>query len=145
MFHIKFCVKCNWTFGGFLKIHITFHKNVSNIRNRNNAQQNYLSIELLLISLTRFFVQKTRFLPIFFQIQNFGWGYTRGKIEPRNEDISLYTFLRISARKINILKKTKLGPIELSELNDISIKKMLLNLTNILKSTTKNVKKMKKK
>ena len=69
-------------------------------------------------------------------------GVYRGKIEARNEVISLYTFLRISPRKINILKKTKLGPRELNELDDMNVKKMLFNLTNILKSTTKMSKKM---
>ncbi len=69
----------------------------------------------------------------------------RGKIEARRESISLCTFLRISPRKINILKKTKLGPRELNEVDDIIVNKMLLNLTNILKSTTKMSKKMKKK
>ena len=68
----------------------------------------------------------------------------RGKIEARNEGISLYTFLRISPRKINILKKTKLGPRELNELNVMNVKKMLLNLTNI-KNYYRNVKKIKKK
>ena len=65
-------------------------------------------------------------------------------IEARNEDISLHTFLKISPRKINILKKTKLGPVEINKVNDMNVKKMLLNLTNILKSTTKMSKKMKK-
>ena len=65
----------------------------------------------------------------------------KGKIEVRNEDISLYIFLRISPRKINILKKTKLGLRELNELNDMNVKKVLLNLTNILKSTAKMSKK----
>ena len=68
----------------------------------------------------------------------------KGKIKAGNEDILLYTFLRISSRKINILKKAKLGSRELSELNDMNIKKILLNLTNILKSTTKTPKKNKK-
>ena len=67
------------------------------------------------------------------------------KIEARSEGISLYTFLRISPRKINILKKTKLGPIELNKLNDKNVKKkMLLNLKNISKSTTKMPKNEKK-
>ena len=65
----------------------------------------------------------------------------KGKIEVRNASISLYTFLRISPRKINILKKTKLGLRELNELNDMNVKKVLLNLTNILKSTAKMSKK----
>ena len=37
-FHIKFCVKRNWKFGGFSKIHITFYKHVSDISNWNDAQ-----------------------------------------------------------------------------------------------------------
>ena len=65
----------------------------------------------------------------------------KGKIEVRNEGVSLYTFLRISPRKINILKKTKLDLRELNELNDMNVKKVLLNLTNILKSTAKMSKK----
>ena len=69
----------------------------------------------------------------------------KGKIEARNEVIPLYTFLRISPRKINISKKTKLGPKELNQIDEINGKKMLLNLTNILKSTTKMSKKMEKK
>ena len=36
-FHIKFCVKCNWDFEGFLKIRITVYKYVSNIINENDA------------------------------------------------------------------------------------------------------------
>ena len=86
-----------------------------------------------------------RFLPIFFSNSEFGMRVYRGEIEARNEGISLYTFLRISPRKINILEKTKLGPVDLNEFDGINVKKMLLNLTNILKSTTKNVKEMKKK
>ena len=69
----------------------------------------------------------------------------KGKIKARNEGIPLYTFLRISSRKINILKKTKLGPRELNELDNMNVEKMLLNLTNILKSTTKRPKKNEKK
>ena len=68
----------------------------------------------------------------------------KGKFEARNErkpSILLYTFLRISPRKINILKRIKLGPVELNEGDDMNVKKMLLDLTNILKSTTKMSKK----
>ena len=68
----------------------------------------------------------------------------KGKIEARNEKISLYILLRISPRKINILKKTKLVPRELNKVDDMNVNKMLLNLTNILKSTTKMSKKRKK-
>ena len=57
------------------------------------------------------------------------------------EDILLYTFLRISLRKINILKKTKLDLRKLNEIDDMNAKKILLNLTNILKPTIEMPKK----
>ena len=104
-------------------------------------QTNHLSIELLQNFLAAFFVEKTRFLSKFFSDSEFGMRVYKGKIEARNEDIPLYTFLRISLRKINILKKNKLGLRELNELNDMNVKKVLLNLTNILKSTAKMSKK----
>ena len=69
----------------------------------------------------------------------------RENINTRIEGISLYVFLNISPRKINIFKKTKLDSGELNAVNDMNVKKMLLNLTNILKFTTKMPKKMKKK
>ena len=65
----------------------------------------------------------------------------KGKIEARNEGIPLNTFFRISTRKINILKKTKLDSRELNKIDDMNVKKALLNLTNILVSTTKMSKK----
>ena len=65
----------------------------------------------------------------------------KGKIASRNESLSLYTFLRISPRKINIMENPKLGPRDINELNDMNVKKMLFNLTNILKSTTEIPKK----
>ena len=102
-------------------------------------------IESLLNLLAAFFVEKTRFLSIFFSVSEFGMRVYRGKIEARNESISLYTFLRISPRKMNILKKTKLDPRELNEVDDINVVKMLLNITSILKSTTKMSKKNGKK
>ena len=67
----------------------------------------------------------------------------KGKIEVRNKGISLHTFLRISPRKIHILKKTKLSSVELNKIDDMNVTKMLLNLKNVLKSTTKMSKKMK--
>ena len=91
-----------------------------------------------------FFVEKTRVLSIFFSNSEFGMRVYRGEIEARSDGFSLFIFLRISPRKINILKKTKLGLRELNELDDRNVKKVLLNLTNILKSTTKMSKKMKK-
>ena len=65
----------------------------------------------------------------------------RGKSEARSEGILLYTFLRISPRKINILKKSKLDTVELNEFDNINLLRTLLNLTNILKSITKMPKK----
>ena len=47
----------------------------------------------------------------------------KGKTEARNEGIFLCTFLRISSRKINILKKIKLGPRELNEGDDMNVEK----------------------
>ena len=83
------------------------------------------------------------FVRIFFKFRIYDEGI-QGKFEARNENIYLYTLLRISPRKINILKKNKLGPRELKEVDDINVKKMLLNLTNVLKSTIKMSKKKKK-
>ena len=137
MFHIRVFIKCDWNFGGFSKIHITFYKHILNIHNGNNVQQNYLLIEPLLNLVVEFFVEKTRSLSIFFSNSEFGMRVYKGKIEARSESISLYTFLRLFPRKINILKKTKLDLRELNELDDMNVKKVFLNLTNILKSTTK--------
>ena len=113
-------------------MHITFYKHVSKIINENKIQKNYLSNEPLLKLLDAFFVEKTRFFSDFFSNSKFGTRVYKGKIEPGNESIPLYTFLRIFLRKINILKKTKLGPIEFNAVDDKNIKEMLLNLTNIL-------------
>ena len=122
-------------------MHITFYKHTSKKNNGNNVQQNYLSIKPLLNLLAAFFVEKTRFFSIFFSNSEFEMRVYKGKIEVRNEGICLYTFLRISPRKTNILKKAKLDPGELNEVNGMNVKKMLLNLTNILKSTKKMSKK----
>ena len=65
----------------------------------------------------------------------------KGKMEARSEGISFYTFLRISPRKINIFKRAKLHPTELNELYNMNIKKILLDIMNILKSTIKMSKK----
>ena len=145
MFHIKFCTKCHWNFGGFLKIHIAFYKHTSKIIYRNNMQQNYLSIKSLLHLLAAFVVEKTRFLSIFFSNSEFWMRVYKGKLGGKSEGIPLHTFLRISPRKIYVLKKTKLGSRELNEVNCMNVKKMPLNLMNVLKSTTKMSKKMKLK
>ena len=114
-----------------MTIYITFHKHISNINNGDNAQQNYVSIEPLLNLLVAFFVEKMRFPSKFFSNSEFGMRVYKGKIEARNGGIPLYTFLRISPRKINILKKTNLDPRELNQVDEINVKKMLLDLTNI--------------
>ena len=68
----------------------------------------------------------------------------RGKIEARSENILLYTFLRISPRKINILKKTKLGPRELNEVDEMNVKKNAAQFNEYFEIYYENVKKMKK-
>ena len=68
----------------------------------------------------------------FFSNSEFGMRVYKGKFGGKNEGISLYIFLRIFPRKINILKKNKLGPRELNERCGTNTKKILLNLTNIL-------------
>ena len=45
--------------------------------------------------------------------------------------------LKKSLRNINIVKRTKLSSTVLNKVSDLIVKKMLLDLTNILKSTTK--------
>ena len=67
------------------------------------------------------------------------------KIESRNEGISLYTILRISRRKINIIRKTKLGLIELNEIDGINVKKNTVQFNEYFKIHYKNVKKNEKK
>ena len=79
-----------------MKIHVVFHKHILNISNRENAQSNYLSIEPLQNLLAAFFIEKTKFLSIFFSNPEFGMRIYRGKIEAKNNGISFYIFLRIS-------------------------------------------------
>ena len=106
-----------------MSIHVTFYKHISNTSNKDNAQQNYLSIEPLLNLLVAFFVEKTKFLSNFFSNSEFGMRVYKGKIKARSESIPLYTFLRISQREINVLKRTKLHMIELNKVCDINVKK----------------------
>ena len=87
--------------------------------------------------LAAFCCRENKIFVNFFSNSEFGMRVYRGKIEARNEGISLYIFLRISPQKINILKKTRLGQRELDELDDMRVNKILLNFTDILKSTTK--------
>ena len=69
----------------------------------------------------------------------------KGKIEARNEGISLYTFLRISPRKINILKTPKLDPRELYEVNVMNVKKNTVQFNEYFETYYKNTKKKMKK
>ena len=66
-------------------------------------------------------------------------------MDAKNGGTFLYTFLRISPRKINILKNSKLSLRELNKLDDMNAKKMLLNLANILKPTIEMPKKTQEK
>ena len=144
MFYIKFCVKYGSNFGCFLKIHIAFYKHILHINNGNNAQKHYLPIKLLLNLLAASFVEKTRYLSIFFSNSEFGMRVYKGKIEARSEDISLYTFLRISSRKINTLKRTKLNQVEINEVDDMNIKITTAQHNENFEIYYKNIKKMKK-
>ena len=145
IFSIKCCTKYNWNFGGFLKIHIIFFEHNSNVNNWNNAQINYLLTELLLNLLAVFFIEKTRFLSKFFWNSEFGMRVYREKIKAWNEDTFLYTFLAISPRKINILKRAKLHPTELNKRYDMNFEKNTVHYNECFKIYYKNVKKMKKK
>ena len=66
-------------------------------------------------------------------------------MEARNEGTFLYTFFRISPQKINILKNSKLGPRELNELNDMNVKKNVVQFNQYFETYYRNAKKMKKK
>ena len=127
-----------------MKIHIIFYKYISKIRNGNNAQKNYLSIKPLKNLLVNFSVEKTGSLSIFFSNPEFGMRVYKGKVEARSEGISLYTFLRISPRKIIILRKTKFYQREFNEVNDMNIKKNATQFNEYLEIYHKNAKKMKK-
>ena len=65
----------------------------------------------------------------------------KGKIGARNKGISLHTFFRISPRKINILKKSKLGSRELNKVNDMNVKKNAAQFNEYFEIYYKNVKK----
>jgi hypothetical protein len=85
------------------------------------------------------------FVNFFFQIQNMKRGYT-GLFWQQNRGYSYFNaFFRISLRKINILKKTKMDLRDLIEFYNRNKKQLLLNLTNILKSATKKKSKKEKK
>ena len=128
-----------------MKIHVVFHKHILNISNRENAQSNYLSIEPLQNLLAAFFIEKTKFLSIFFSNPEFGMRVYRGKIEAKNNGISFYIFLRISPWKINIFKETKLGLRELNETNDMNAKKNAAQSNKYFETYYRNAKKNAKK
>ena len=128
-----------------MNIHITLYKYILNIINKNDPQKNYLSIEPFLNLLAAYFAEKTNFLSIFFSNSEFGTRVYKGKIEVRNESIFLYIFLRISWRKINLLKKTKLDPRELNKLDGMNVKNDAAQFNEYSEIYYKNVKKVKKK
>ena len=66
-------------------------------------------------------------------------------MDARNEGIFLHTFLRISPRKINILKKTKLGSRELNEVDDMNVKKIAAQFYQYFEIYYKKIKKMEEK
>ena len=63
-------------------------------------------------------------------------------MDAKNGGTFLYTFLRISPRKINILKKTKLDPRELNEADDMNVKKNAAQFNKYFEIYYKNAKKM---
>ena len=95
--------------------------------------------------LATFFVNKTGFLSTFFSNPKFEAMVYSSFLKAKSRIFFFYAFSRISPRKINTLKNLKwnwqssLGFITLTKNNCYSI------WINILKSTTKNVKKRKKK
>ena len=66
-------------------------------------------------------------------------------MDARNGGAFLYTFSRISPRKINIFKKTKLGPRELNEVNDMYVKKTVGQFNEYFETYYRNAKKNEKK
>ena len=67
-----------------------------------------------------------------------------GKIDARSEGISLCPYLRVSPQKINIVKKTKLGLRELTEVDYMNVKKNATQFNEYFEIYYKNFKKMKK-
>ena len=124
-----------------MKIHITFYKYILNISIENNAQQNYLSIEPLLNFLAAFFAEKTRFLSEYFSNSESGIRVYTSFFEAKIEGILFYTFLKISPRKINIFKKTKLVPRDLKEMDDMNVKKNAAQYKNYFEIYYKESKK----
>ena len=86
-----------------------------------------------------------RFLPIFFQIQNLGRGYTREKLRLETKVSLCSHFCGYLHEKINILKRTKLSPRELNDVDDMNVKKNAAHFKEYFKIYYKNIKKMKKK
>ena len=99
MFHIKFCVKCDWNFRGFLKIRITFYKHILNISNGNNMQKK-LSIKLAIAELSScIFRRENKIFVDFFLNLKIGMRVYKGQIEARSESISFEHILEdISTR-----------------------------------------------
>ena len=97
--------------------------------------------------LVTFFIEKTRFLPIFLSSPKFGmriywWFFFVAK--PRIFFFFFYTFLRISLQKINILKRAKSHPTNLDE-NYSNNKISTTQFNRYFKFATKNLKREKKR
>ena len=95
--------------------------------------------------LATFYVEKKRFFLIFFSNSEFGMRVYRGKTEAKLKNILLCTFLRISPRKINILKKNKLGSRELNKFDGMNVKKNVTQFSEYFEIYYENVRKMEKK
>ena len=87
--------------------------------------------------LDTFFVEKTKCLLLFFSNQKLETRVYWYFLGVKSRIFFFYAFLRISLRKMYILKKTKTNLIELTEIYCRNNKLLPLNLTNILKSAPK--------
>jgi hypothetical protein len=142
MFDIKFCVKCGWNFRNFLKIHATFYKCILRLYRWYNMQLNNLSNKLLINVLVIYFIEKTRFWTFFFFKFKIWDESILVFFEAKPRMFFFYRFLRIPLWKIVVLKTAKMHPTELTKIYNKNKKWLLLNLTNAVKPTTKNVKKV---
>ena len=95
--------------------------------------------------LDRFFIEKTGFLSTFFSNPKFEAMVYWSFLEAKSRIFFFYAFSRISPRKINILKKSKMELTELIRLYNINKKQLLLNLNKYFDIYYKKCQKRKKK
>ena len=95
--------------------------------------------------LAAFFVEKTRFLSKYFSNSESGIRVYTSFFEAKIEGILFYTFLKISPRKINIFKKTKLVPRDLKEMDDMNVEKNAAQYKNYFEIYYKESKNVVKK